>query len=262
MIETIPKFLGQFMIALALTNGALAVEQPPGERFQLDPGDLPSPHATPSVTNPPDRVARPAGMPLRAPPGFKVTLFAEGLSHPRWMAVATNGDVFLAEARAGRVTLLLDRDGDGRAEHRTVFADGFAVPHGLAVRPGFLYVADTRAVWRLPYRAGDLQATGPAQRVTVPGALGDGSGHWTRNIVFSRDGKRFFVAIGSRDNLAEEAPPRATVQVFNVDGDLMMNRTIFIVPRTSVCASRERQPSPLDDRMNSCTRTPTSARNP
>jgi glucose/arabinose dehydrogenase len=218
MMAMVRRISALLLLVPAGAAAALAVEQPPGQRFQLGPDDLPPPHATPSTANSPERVARPPGVPLRAPPGFKVNLFAEGLSHPRWMAVASNGDVFLAEAHVGRITLLRDRDGDGRSEARGIFAEGFAMPHGLAIRPDFLYVADTRAVWRLPYRVGDLRPAGPAQRVTAPGALGDGSGHWTRNIVFSRDGTRFFVAIGARDNIAEEASPRATVQVFNADG--------------------------------------------
>jgi glucose/arabinose dehydrogenase len=88
----------------------------------------------------------------------------------------------------------------------------------LAIRAGAVYVADTRAVWRLPYRVGEKQAGGPAERVTPPGALGSGGSHWTRNIVFAPDGAHFFVAIGSAGNLAEEPAPRATVQAFAADG--------------------------------------------
>ncbi len=56
------------------------------------------------------------------------------------MAVAPNGDVLLAESRAGKITLLRDADGDGRAEVRGTFADGLDAPHGLAIRDGWVYV--------------------------------------------------------------------------------------------------------------------------
>ena len=161
---------------------------------------------------------RPADAALRVPAGFRATLFAEGLRDARWLAVAPNGDVFLAEPSPGIVTLLRDEDGSGRATKRATFAAGFEAPHGIAFRPGFIYIADTRAVWRIPYADGDDTAHGAPQQVTPAGALGDGGGHWTRNIAFAPDGRHFYVAIGSSSNLAEDPAPRATVRVFNADG--------------------------------------------
>ena len=191
---------------------------PVGERVHLRPADLPPPYATPSAANPPERVARPPGTVPLAPPGFRVNLFAGGLDHARWLAVGREGDVFLAEPRAGRVTVLRDEDGDGAAEVRAAWADGLTAPHGLALREGYLYVAEPSRVWRFPYRPGARRAAGPAQPVTGASALGDGAGHWTRNIAFGPAGGpyagEFFVTVGSRGNVAEEPLPRATVQRF------------------------------------------------
>jgi glucose/arabinose dehydrogenase len=75
-----------------------------------------------------------ATLPVQLPEGFKINSFAEGLESARWMAVAPNGDVFLAEQGADKVTLLRDRDGDGRADLVTTYAAGFDLPHGLASR--------------------------------------------------------------------------------------------------------------------------------
>lgn len=204
--------------ALALGSSApsasAAVEQPPGERFEVRLADLPPPYASVSALNPPRTVPVPADARLRVPPGFEVNVFAAGLEGARALAVAPNGDVFLAQSSPGRVTLLRDRDGDGAAESVTVFASGLDRPHGLAVRPAWLYVADTLAVWRYGYNPGDTRSRTGSEPVTAPGALGDGSGHWTRNIAFHPDGTRFYVAIGSRGNIAEEPSPRATVQEF------------------------------------------------
>ena len=90
-------------------------------------------------------------------------------------------------------------------------------PHGLAFHDGALYIADIRAVWRVAYKTGDLKA-GERLPVTRPGALGTPGAHWTRNVVFSPDGRSFFVAVGSASNVGEDPEPFATVQRFNADG--------------------------------------------
>lgn len=180
--------------------------------------DLPAPYAEASPANPPRHVTRPQGVVPRVPDGFEVSLFADGLTHARWLMVAENGDVFLAESRAGRVTLLRDSDGDGRADLIQPFITGLSRPHGMAIRGDYFYVADTNAVWRYAYRLGATSPDGEGEAVTAPGALGDGGGHWTRSLLFAPDGEHFFVAIGSRSNIAEEDPPRATIQRFRHDG--------------------------------------------
>ena len=189
-----------------------------GERIEVRVEDLPPPGATPSVAAPPQRIARPAGANLNLPPGLRANAFASGFRHARYLHVAPNGDVFLAELRAGRISVLRDADGDGVAETVRTFAEGLNLPHGLAIRGDWLYVGEVGRILRFAYRAGDLAAGGPAQVVTAPGALGSGGGHVTRNIVFAPDGRRFFVSVGSAGNTGEESAPRATIQVFNADG--------------------------------------------
>ena len=214
------------LVLPALGGAARAADQPadlpsdqePGARVTIDPGKLPLPYATESPANTPERVARPAQPPLRAPAGFVVNLFADGFGDPRSLLVAPNGDVFVAQSRPGRVLLLRDADGDGRAELVAPFAEGFRRPYGLAIQGNALYVADTEGVWRLDWHPGLTRAEGAPQPVTSPGAFGGSSNHWTRNLVFNRDGSRFFVAIGSASNIGEDPAPRATVQSFAADG--------------------------------------------
>ncbi len=204
--------------ALAAPAGADSPDLPPGHRFEVRPGDLPPPGATPSARNPPQIVDLPPDTVLTVPPGFEAGVFADGLDHVRWLAVAPDGAVLLAQSQTGVVTILRDNDGDGRADSTAPFVTGLTLPHGLAFRDGHVYIADQDFVRRYHYRAGSDGPTGPAERVTAPGAFGSPGGHWTRSLVFSPDGRRFFVAVGSRDNLAEEAEPRATVQVFDAAG--------------------------------------------
>lgn len=212
---------GVLLAILAVTaTPVVAQPQPdaPGQRFEILPRDLPKPYATESAGNSPETVRRAAGMRPRVPEGYRVNIFAEGLEHARNLTVAPSGEVFLAEPAAGRITLLVDADGDGAAEQRTIFAEGHESPHGLALQAGWLYVADTERVWRYRWRPGQRRATGKPEPITPDGALGDSGGHWTRNLAFSPDGSHFFVAIGSRGNLAVEEEPRATIKRFRADG--------------------------------------------
>ena len=206
--------------ALALAAPALpaTAADEPGQRFSIQFDELPAPGATPSARNAARAVRQPADAALAVPDGFEVNVFAQGLSHARWLVVAANGDVFVAEPNAGRVTLLRDTDGDGRADTGGVFVSGLDRPHGMAISGGYFYVTTPRDIFRIPYTPGDSQASGPAEIVGAPGALGNGRGHWTRNIAFAPDGASFFVAVGSQSNINAERAPRATVQRFNLDG--------------------------------------------
>src|ERR1035438_369812 len=69
----------------------------PGTIRLIRPQDLPKPGATPSAGNFSRIVPRPRGAAPQVPPGFKIDLFAEGLSAPRIIRVAPNGDIFVAE---------------------------------------------------------------------------------------------------------------------------------------------------------------------
>ena len=220
-LRTLPRLLLPLAAAflLGLPPGAAAdmPSQAPGQRFEIDPAKLPAPYATDSVANSADLIDRPSPPPFQLPPGFSVNEFAGGLTNPRWMAVAPNGNVFLTLPRLGQVLLLRDKDGDGKADLKTVFAAGFQRPHGLAVQEGYLYVAGTDGLWRVKLGNGD-RADGRPEMVTRPNAFGAGVLHWTRNVAFAPDGKRFFIAIGSLSNIGEDPLPHATVQSFAADG--------------------------------------------
>lgn len=210
-----------WLILLLAVAGQARAEPPsdrPGQHFHVKASEMPEPFMTPSASNGSNVIARKDGQMPVVPPGYTVNVFAENLSHARWMAVAPSGEVFLAQPRADEVTLLVDTDGDGRADRKTPYAGGFNTPHGLALRDGHLYVADLEGVWRVPFTAGQQRAQTKPERITPPGAFGEPGGHWTRNIVFGPDGRHFYVAIGSQGNVAVEPAPRATIKRFDADG--------------------------------------------
>ncbi len=203
--------------ALLLPIGAFAADQP-GQKFKITFADLPAPGATQSASNPSRTIPRPAGTLPQVPPGFQVNVFADGLQNARWLTVAPNGDVFLSEPEAGRITLLRDANNDGVAEVKSTFVSGIAAVHGIAVLGDVLYASNPTNLYSVPYKAGDIRAGGPPAMVGARNALGDGAGHFTRNLAISPDGKSMMVAVGSRANLAEEPAPRASVQRFDING--------------------------------------------
>jgi glucose/arabinose dehydrogenase len=202
--------------SLSFAGSVTAADQP-GQHVELRVEDLPPPYATPSASNSPEIVDRPAEATLQLPQGFVAALVADGLGNARNLAVAPNGDIFLVASAEGRV-LVLRGGGDGKARRPLVFAEDLEVPSGIAFQDGALYIADLRAVWRYPYRIGEVKPGGAAKQVTPKAALGSSGGHTTRNLAFSPDGGTFYVAIGSRGNVGEEAPPHATVMAFRADG--------------------------------------------
>jgi len=200
----------------------------PGTTRKITLRDLPQPFATASAGNGPRVVARPEGAWPQVPAGFKVEQYAAGLDNPRIIQTAPNGDFFVAETRAGDVRVFRGITPQGKPEQVAVFASGLNQPFGIAFyppgpNPQWVYIGNTDAIVRYPYQNGDLQARGPVQHIAdVP----DGEGHTTRNVQFSLDGKKMFVAVGSGSNVDDpDTTPaeknRADVLQFNPDGSDM-----------------------------------------
>ncbi|MBV9469460.1 MAG: PQQ-dependent sugar dehydrogenase, partial [Abitibacteriaceae bacterium] len=206
----------------------------PGVRRLITVADLPAPFATKSVDNGPPPVPQPPDAWPKAPAGFKVEQFATGLNNPRMIRTAPNGDLFIAESGPGRIRIMRDADNDGKPEVNEIFAQGLRQPFGIAFyppgpNPRFIYIANTDSVVRFPYQNGDTKARG-AEEMIVPDIPGGGrlrgGGHWTRDIVFSRDGQRMFVSVGSHSNVNDDADEirRADILQFTPEGK---NERIF-----------------------------------
>lgn len=196
----------------------------PGVWHMITVADLPRPFASPQAAHAPRRPATGADTGLKVPPGFAIAAFATGLRQPRQMKIAPNGDIFLAESGAARIRVLRAPAGAARPASDNVFARVAGRPYGIAFYPPgsdpqFVYVASESEVVRFPYRVGDTKARGPAQIVIRD--LPD-SGHWTRDILFTPDGKHLLLAVGSQSNIAESGLAaerwRANILEYNVDG--------------------------------------------
>jgi glucose/arabinose dehydrogenase/mono/diheme cytochrome c family protein len=200
----------------------------PGTIHKITPADLPQPYATKSANNGPRLVARPADAWPKAPAGFSVQQFATGLDNPRFIITAPNGDFFVSEPDPGDIKVFRGIASDGKAQQVETFASGLKQPYGLAFyppgpNPQFLYVGNEQSVVRFPYQNGDLKARAASQKITdLPGPRD----HSTRALIFSPDGKKMFVAVGSGSNVDNpDTTPReknrADILEFNPDGSGM-----------------------------------------
>ena len=214
---------------LTICGAAAAQAMPPG--FGPDP-QLPAPRhfLIPTVNVAATEPWQDGAKPTPAP-GFAVSAYASKLDHPRWLYVLPNGDVLVAETNAppkpddakgirgaimtqqmkkagaitdsaNRITLLRDIDADGVAKTRTVFLQGLSAPFGMALVGQDLYVADSDAVLRFPYKEGQTSITAPGSKLLDLPA-GSINHHWTKNIVASADGKYLYVSVGSNSNGGE-----------------------------------------------------------
>jgi glucose/arabinose dehydrogenase len=176
---------------------------------------LAEPFATPSVRNSAGVIPKPDRAQLQAPSGFSVSVYAEDLQQPRMMLLAPNGDLFVAQSRPGSVTVLRDTNSDGKPDSRSIYAQGLQGVFGMAFHDGYLYLGRTDSIVRYKYQTGDTQAKGmPEKLLDLPTG-----GHSTRNLIFSRDGKKMYVAVGSQSNKsAGEDPRRAAINEYNPDG--------------------------------------------
>ncbi|WP_290609734.1 PQQ-dependent sugar dehydrogenase [Arsukibacterium sp. UBA3155] len=193
---------------------------------------VPNPSLIPTVKIAP-AIGWPNGVTPTPASNMKVTAFAEGLKHPRWLYVLPNGDVLVAETNAppgksgiggikgwimkrvmkkagaavpsaNRITLLRDTNGDGKAELRTVFLQGLHSPFGMALVGDTLYVANANALVKMPYQRGDTTITATPTKVTdLPGKGDELNHHWTKSLLASANGSKLYVGVGSNSNIAE-----------------------------------------------------------
>ncbi|WP_395689210.1 PQQ-dependent sugar dehydrogenase [Caenimonas koreensis] len=236
------------VLSMTCLVGCAAIAQPsPVAGIGPDP-DLPAPTKSliPTVHIAP-AIGWPKGTQPKAPVGFRVTALASGLDHPRWLYVLPNGDVLVAESNAppkpddakgikgvvmkqvmkkagagvpsaNRITLLRDVDGDGVAETRTTFMQGLNSPFGMALVGNELFIANSDAIVKVPYQAGQTSiSVAPVKLTDLP--AGSINHHWTKNIIASADGSKLYATVGSNSNVGENglAAEEGRAAIWEVD---------------------------------------------
>lgn len=191
------------------------------------PEKLPPPYATPSADNHPAEVAQPAGGQLHVPQGFQVQVRAEGFARPRFMLQGAHGEILLADSGRGAAAAVDSPDAhltdgvvyvfpNGDASKRKAIIQGLNRPYGLAIWQNYLYVGEADSIKRYPYDPQKMTAGAGQEIISHKGFNKD---HWTRSLLFDRQGKKLYVGIGSGANVETgEDPRRAAINRYNPDG--------------------------------------------
>lgn len=206
---------------------------------------LPPPYSSKSTKNFSKIIGWKDGAVPVAPAGFTVTKFAD-IKQPRWIYVANNGDIFVAESNTtlsgikklgaklsrkisthhygeseDKIILFRDANKDGVPESSYVFAQDLNQPFGMLILNNHFYVANTDGIMMYDYKTGDTTVTGSGTKIlSLP--ANKPNRHWTRNIIANKQGDKIYVAVGSTSNVAENGieseTRRANILEINPDG--------------------------------------------
>jgi glucose/arabinose dehydrogenase len=198
--------MGSFLLLPAILSAQVTHGQKP---------QLPAPYTTKSAGNGPRHDTPPAGFLPTVPQGFRINVYASDFKVPRWLTVAPNGDIFLAETGANQIVVMRDPQNTGGAQQREVFATGTRRVFGIAFKDDYVYAGDTNELVRFRYDPKTSKRLGEAESLMK---LPTG-GHETRSVAISPDGKHVFVTVGSGSNIGVgEDPIRAAVTICDLDG--------------------------------------------
>jgi glucose/arabinose dehydrogenase len=196
------------LITIATASLALQVTHP----------KLPPPFHSPSSNNGPRIISRPDGAQLRLPNGFSIDVYAEGFQRPRFMVEGPRKEILVSDSmEKGGVYVLLDKDQDFRVDSKQKLIDGLDRPYGLAFWKDYLYIAETTSLKRYRYDASTMTLVSKGEEIV---SMKDFSkGHWTRTVLFDREGKKMYLTIGSGSNVSTgEDLRRAAINRYNPDG--------------------------------------------
>ena len=204
---------------------ALAKQPPTVVKTAIGDLTLPPPFATESTSKNSKVIGWPEGKTPTAPEGFTVTKFADGFENPRWTYIAPNNDIFVVESGTrtskNQITVLRDKDKDGKFETREVFIKDLNKPFGMLVLKDFFYIANTDGLYKYPYKNNPLKLETNGEKILELPA-GGYNNHWTRNIISNADGSKIYVSVGSGSNVAEHGIDkevrRADILEINPDG--------------------------------------------
>lgn len=233
MKKSIPLFSISLLILMTACHGQVKKEEK--EALAKQPGNvvktaigaitLPPPYATESKTNNSKVIGWPKDKTPKAQEGFIVTKFADGFENPRWTYIAPNQDIFVVESGTrtskNQITVLRDKDKDGKFETREVFIKNLNKPFGMLVLKDFFYIANTDGLYRYPYKNNPLKLETKGEKILELPA-GGYNNHWTRNLLASPDGSKIYVSVGSGSNVGENGMDkevrRAAILEINPDG--------------------------------------------
>jgi glucose/arabinose dehydrogenase len=187
---------------------------------------LPPPFETPSIPNQSTILGWPEGKTPIAPDGYVVSEFARLVS-PRFIYILPSGNILVSQAEKHP-----DDDGESSPDTITKFKmNGSAIveqsillknvrlPFGLIVQNNELYVSTPEKILAYPFVNEEITGE-PRTVVELP--FPKPQRHWTRHMLFSADGTKLYVSVGSVSNVGESPDPlnpyNAAILQMNPDG--------------------------------------------
>jgi len=200
------QFRYVFLLALAVASlPAAAQEAPKGVTAVVNPMKV----------DPQEYLSK-----IKLPPGFKISIFAEGLNGPRQLALSPNGTLFVGsfgmqEPKPDKVYAIRDEDGDYVSDTVYVIASGLNNPNGVAFRDGSLYIAEINRILRIDNIEANLKQ--PPEPVVVTDDYPADFHHGWKFIVFGPD-DRLYVPVGAPCNTCEPSDEHALISSIKPDG--------------------------------------------
>lgn len=157
-------------------------------------------------------------IPLTLPNGFRISIFAKGLSAPRVIISDEVGRFLVSITSEGKVVALSDKNNDGLADEVIAVLSGLNNPHGLALQcvggKCSLYVAESDKLSVYDYDQEKSAASNGKKIIDLP----SGGRHFTRTLQFlPSDVNKVLVSVGSSCDVCNESDPnRAKVLIVDI----------------------------------------------
>ncbi len=139
---------------------------------------------------------------ITLPPGFEISIYAQGVENARQLALGKQGTVFAGSRKAGKVHAVVDEDGDQVADRVYLLDEGLKMPSGLEFRDGALFVGAIDRILR--YDDIESRLDQPPEPRVVSDRFPDKTHHGWKYLRFGPDGK-LYVPVGAPCNICDEA---------------------------------------------------------
>src|SRR5438552_656448 len=139
---------------------------------------------------------------IKLPPGFEISVFADGVPAARSLALGKNNVLFVG-TQADRVHAVRYRG--AKATRVITLASGLNIPNGVALRGGALYVGEVNRILRFDDIETQLDA--PPKPAVVTDRYPRETHHGLKFIRFGPDG-RLYVPVGAPCNVCDPDPAR------------------------------------------------------
>jgi glucose/arabinose dehydrogenase len=149
---------------------------------------------------------------LKAAKGFKIEVYASGMTNPRSLRVGDKGTVFVGTRLSDKVYAIVNRGGQNVVK---VIASGLYRPNGLAYKDGTLYIAELSQVSKIDNVEASLDD--PPKPTVIYKDLPKDEAHGWKFIAIGPDNK-LYVPVGLPCNNCIPPDTHGQIRRINLDG--------------------------------------------